>query len=320
MSPSNQHQPNWAKRITLGLQTLITQALVSTENVGEFIEARRTASGIFAIEPSVDEQTWPTYYDSPKILERDLVRGVFGESGRVLQGVLNTLRNPRFATEKNQLRAYRMICFLWSGDTALVQDEQSSEERTNQIFERFENRLDNLQAHESTAFTFYLWVYVPCWLVHGVSPTKLVRRLSGESEEASKAAEKLIRLDRRFLQDRKLKRWINCSDELRTSRQRDITKWLSKSPFDKPRKENLWLRVLAGYVSNISELLGHRLNSTEIRQAIESLGEAIPQELREDLRNRTGDDFSREIRRQRSHFELPTGPDTSFLASVRGVS
>ncbi len=75
--------------------------------------------------------------------------------------------------------------------------------------------------------------------------------------------------------------------------------------------------MIAGFVSRTSELLDERMDSSDIRNAIQSLGDLIPADLQEYLVNKTTDDWSREIRRYRSHLVDMPNPDKSIFERVR---
>jgi hypothetical protein len=102
-------------------------------------------------------------------------------------------------------------------------------------------------------------------------------------------------------------------------RREKVRRWRQRTPFDKAKSSSTAMRVLAGYVSGVSELVDERLEARSIGSLIESLGNMIPSDLRAYLANRTADDWSREIRRNRTHFELRDKPDTSTFESVRGI-
>ena len=76
---------------------------------------------------------------------------------------------------------------------------------------------------------------------------------------------------------------------------------------------------MAGHVSSLSHLLDDSLDVRDHRALMEALGGAIPDDMQAYVVNKTNDDFSREIRRHRDHFEVPGKPDTSKFELVRAV-
>jgi hypothetical protein len=306
----------WASGKAIGNCMSTVNALSAVAGVREFLHSRRTLTGIFSQEPVVDEQEWLKFYNSPKTLELKLLEATFGNQASEYAATMDALRNPVGADCQSKLRAFGLIagCFAklddsdWPELIKHVLDEALSEAEVDES-----NELDN------AAMTFYFWVHLPCWLVYGVSPTDLLRQLPAGGKLAEKAAERLVRLDHHVILHAKLQRWINTEEKIAVFRRKKVQAWKSRTPFDKEKSSSHALRVVAGYVSRSSELLGERLEAPEVRNAIQALGKEVPADLQAYLTDRTNDDWSREIRRHRDHLVKVANPDKSAIESVRAL-
>lgn len=166
---------------------------------------------------------------------------------------------------------------------------------------------------------FCYWVLVPCWLVYGVTPVQLMRRVSKHDELAEEAVERIVRLDHRAVGHPVIRRWLLCDSKLAPFKDAKLDKWRGRSPFDKEKSESLALRQIAGRNASLSDLFDDPLDVNDQRNLIEALGPAIPSDLQAYVVSQTNNDLSRGIRRQKAHFRLPPKPDKSAYESVRAL-
>jgi hypothetical protein len=303
---------NWPTEKSLGLSLSAVNALSSMGEVRQFIEDRRTLSGLFEEPPIVDEREWLRFYNSPKTLERRLLHAALGEQGGKVSGILDVLRNPVGADESSRLAALGLIVsFFRNFDSADLSPLYEVSLTGKEI------DADKEELPEDSAVAFYFWVHLPCLLVYGMSPTKLMSLLSAGEKVAEKSAERLVRLDRRVEAHPKLRRWINADSKIAKFRRKKVQKWTTQTPFDKEKSSSRALRLTAGYVSKMSELLDERIEAPELRGMIVKLGDEIPADLQDYLADRTNDDFGREIRRYRDLLLKESKPDKSAFDLVR---
>lgn len=308
------------KPLALGISGII--ALSSTGEVRQFLEDRRTLIGLFSEEPIVDEREWLAFYDSPRTLERKFIDGVTAGWGAEVAEVMHALRNPRRAGNGSKAIAGLLVLasFLkldqscWKGIATELFDDSASEKLQAEVATE-----GNAEPIGNVALEFYLWVFLPCVFVYGKPPTDMLRLLSSKGPVAEKAAQRLVRLDHRVVNHRKLQRWIRSEPKVARFRKTKTQQWRKQSPFDKPKSKSYALRISAAYMSQLSELLGHRVKSYELRDVIQALGPEIPEDCQHYLQSKTTDDFSRELRRYRSHLIDREKPDKSTIEYVRAL-
>lgn len=83
---------------------------------------------------------------------------------------------------------------------------------------------DETDETDYAAFSFCMWVYLPCWFVYGITPTKLLRQVSGKDSVAETAAERLVRLDHRVTVHAKVQRWIKAEPKIANFRREKLQK------------------------------------------------------------------------------------------------
>jgi hypothetical protein len=149
---------------------------------------------------------------------------------------------------------------------------------------------------------FYLRVWVPCWFLYKDFPTRMLRRARlGDIS----AMEKLLRLDTRVLDDRKIREYFHQAKEKgkRWTVGR-LTDALRKGPKGTITVKRVKYSI-AGAISSISILLGHKLTEPEIRK----LFHAVAHDMRKgnidtDL-PRSSEAFAKAIQREHG-FWMPT--------------
>lgn len=291
-------------------------ALQATEAVREFIEWRRTFTGLFAEEPEVDERHWRRFYSSPKSLERQLATELLGDQADKAAGVMQALRTPKKVDKESLLLAGGLVtAFFAPGNAAQWHNVLPLALPDDDDVDVAETSDDG----DFPAFAFYLWVNIPCWLVYGKTPTELLRKVSGGGDQAEKAVCRLVRLDHRVGGHTTIQRWIHADKKLAPFRQAKLRKWRQRTPFDKDKSSSLALRTLSGFASRISELADERLEARDIRKLVETLADRVPADLQKYLAERTPDDWSREVRRYREHLVKVDKPDKSAFELVRSV-
>lgn len=304
----------WSDGKSLGVSLSAITGFATTRKIREFLEKRRTRWGRFAINPSGDDAEWFSFYRSQKRFEKRVAAATLGEIADLLSELMNALRNPRAAASETKILVLGEIlaCFMKpSGpDRAKVlefafgdEDDEPSDEKQS----------------EDPALLFCYWVLVPCWLVYGLTPMQLMRRVSKHDELADKAVERIVRLDHRAVSHPVIRRWLLFDPKLAPFKQAKLDKWRARSPFDKEKSESLALRQIAGLNAVLSELFDDPLDVNDQRRLIETLGPAIPDDLQAYVLGQTNDDLSRGIRRQKAHFQLPPKPDKSAYESVRAL-
>jgi hypothetical protein len=311
MRKDTQSLANWARDKPTGLSLPAILAASSTEDVRGFLCQRRTLTGIFASRPAIDETQRLRFYRSPKLLERTLLAELGVPHHGAATKVLNALRSPKTATPQALKYAFGVIL------TALSQPDCRLHE------ELIENALSAADedvgpfdiTQPATAFLF--WVYLPCWLVYGVTPWELLRRVSRDGKPAEQAARQLVRLDPTASLTAAIQRWARADGANGSYRHKKLRKWATQAPFDKEKAPTHVLKIVAARISNLSELLDRRLKVPDLR----ALFDACPQpaDLQAFLTNSTDDDFSRAIRRIRQQFGKQPKPDRSAYASVRAL-
>ncbi|MBX3435754.1 MAG: hypothetical protein KF847_20745 [Pirellulales bacterium] len=305
----------WSSDYSTMVSALSALAMAAVDDVRDFMTMRRTRTGLFAEEPAVDEKAWLAYYNSPKSLERALWALTAPAKDDVdVPSVLDALRNPRGKRPEANLQAYGLILDCMT---------DGSSAKASELRRRTFAQIEEADGDDVTQapLAFCLWVYLPCWFRYGVTPTKLIRSVSSGGTSAEKAVERLVRLDPRVARHPAVERWVRADPALAPFRRGKLRKWAGRTPFDKEKSDSHWLRLIAGYLSAISELTDERILAPELRSLVGALGDEIPADLQEYLLNRTDDDWSREIRRQRGRFELGvTKPDRSTLRLVREMA
>jgi hypothetical protein len=286
------------------LALLAETAASSVGELGDLLELRRTNSGLFALEPLVDEQLWRSFYRSPTSYLGHLLT-IFEESRaapapslreqEALQWMFFTMASVVVSLPEPVAHAIRMSL----GKAAeAIPDE----------------------ALDSPAIQFALRVVIPCYAVYGVTPWHLVQHIRSESGECEASIRKLVRLDSRASDLGIVRRWIRRLPDAAKFRAAKLNKWRRiPTAFDKPKSDSHWLKAILGLLSAVSDLCRSRMEVQAFRQLLADAGESVPPSLQGYLVQITDDDLSREIRRKRTTFHLPAKPDRSIVESVREI-
>lgn len=291
----------------------------AVDDVREFLTMRRINSGLFKEQSHVDLAAWLGFYSSQQSLEWELLNLLPADDADTARSLLETLRNPRGKSADERFNAFCLIlgCFaqggsnLWKEMASLAFMDVPDDENVDGDSDDF----------DESPLAFCIWILIPCWLVYGMPPASLMQRVSEGGAEAESAAERLVRLDWRVADHPEMQRWVDAAPALSRFRREKLRKWSLRSPFDKEKSETNALRLIAGFVSDVSEYFDERILAPEIRALVASLGAEVPADCHDYLLDRTEDDWSREVRRHRGHFKLvKTKPDKSIIASVRELA
>lgn len=304
----------WAEGKSLGVSLSAINALATTGVVRDFLEARRTRAGRFAIDPAGDGTAWFAYYRSQKLFERSAAKAMLGEYADQAIQLMDALRKPKRADKETKELCLGLIlaCFM-----------KPSGPELSQILaplvcgDEGEEPQDQIPDDASSLFSF--WVFLPCWFVYGRTPMQLMRRVSQLDQQADKAVERIVRLDYRAAKHPIIQRWLWANAELAPFKQAKLDKWRARSPFEKEKSESLALRQIAGLTATLSDLFDDPVDVNDQRDLIKALGDEIPEDLQVYVVGQTNDDLSRGIRRQKAHFKLPPKPDKFACESVRAL-
>lgn len=301
----------WAEGKPLGVSLPAILAAASTDDVRQFLHQCRTRTGIFASRPAIDETQWLRFYRSPKLLERTLLAELGVPNDAAIKKVFDALRNPKRATPRSLERAFGVILAAFSQPGREVHEELI--DATLAAADEDDGPFDINQP----ATAFYLWVYLPCWLVYGVTPADLLRQVNKAGKPAEDAAHQLVRLDATAMRTPAIKRWERSDRANGAFRQKKLYQWANQTPFNKEKKPSRAIKIVAARISQLSELLDHRLNAPDLRALLELCQQ--PFEGQVFLDASTDCDFGRAIRRERHFFTGPAKPDKSICAYVRAL-
>ncbi len=304
----------WADGKSLGVILTAINAFAATGPLRDFLEARRTRSGRFAVDPAGDDAEWFGFYRSHTRFVRSVAKATLGEEADQIIPIMDALRKPKAAAHETRMLAFSAIvaCFMKPSGSDLAKILEIA-------FGADSDKPSEEEIPEDISLLFCFWVFFPCWFVYGTTPIQLMRQVRRGGEFAEEAVERIVRLDHRAASHPVIRRWVLSDPKLAFFKQGKLDKWRSKSPFDKEKSESLALRHIAGLTAKLSDLLDEPLEVTDQRELIESLDKAIPDDLQSYVVGQTNDDFSRGIRRQKAHFQLPPKPDKSAFESVRAL-
>jgi hypothetical protein len=311
MRKDTQKLAAWAKDKPLGVTLPAILAASSTEDVRQFLHKRRSRKGIFASRPAIDETLWLRFYRSPKSLERTLLAELGVPEDSAAKRVFDALRNPRRATPIAIQRALGVILAAFS-----QLDHQLHEELIDATLAGADVD-DGAFDITQPATAFFFWVYLPCWLVYGVTPWELLRRVSRDGKPAEQAARQLVRLDGTASLTVAIQRWARADGANGAYRHKKLRKWASQTPFDKEKAPSRALKIVTARISYLSELLDQRLNVPDLRALLEVCEQ--PTDCQAFLNASTDDDLGRALRRVLQLFTRPAKPDRSVYASVRAL-
>jgi hypothetical protein len=161
-------------------------------------------------------------------------------------------------------------------------------------------------------------VWVPCLLVYGESPVKLLQTVGRGGPHEWENVEKLVALDPLIVQHSRFARLLNFGDaKQRQERAAMVGECLGKSL---PLLEKSQVKVmLAAYMSRVSEILGRRFKEPEIRGLFDAVAKDRGDGLRDTDLPESSEAFSKAIQRYRPFWQLPCAPDKDIRDAVRAL-
>ncbi|TWT97566.1 hypothetical protein Pla108_17180 [Botrimarina colliarenosi] len=309
MRKDTQRLAAWADGKPLGVTLPAILAASSTEEIRQFLHQRRTHSGIFASRPAIDEPLRLRFYRSSKALQRRLLIELGVPEDAALGDIYGALQNP------NRAEPWAVSCAFVAIVSAFFEPDPEHHAELIEDSLAYAEQDDGPLDLEQPATAFYFWVYLPCWLVYGVTPTELLRRVSKGGKAAEQAARQLVRLDPTAMRTPQVQRWAHSDGARGGYRFKRLRKWAAQAPFDKEKAPSQALKIVAARLSYLSELLDQRLKIPDLRALF--AGCQQPADSQAYLTNSTDDDFGRATRRRRQQFGKLPKPDRSAYATVR---
>jgi hypothetical protein len=308
---------SWAEGKPFAVTELARLAVESIGPLREFMECRRTSAGPFALELAVDKPVWLKFCRR-KTMVRSFCELFFGpEVGPFIYRAYLALENPTAASHTELYCAWAMILVAFSECLPCSENNHI----TSSPAEGTEDEGLSDELMELPIVQFFLRTAIPCWFVYGVLPHQLLWNVCGDDHDlAELSVERLVRLDPKLVHHPVIQRWIKSDHNLMKFRAAKVQEWQRRrTPFDKPKKDSHWLRVVFGLLSSISELFDHRLLEPDLRKLAEILHCEIPEDMLEYIREKVNEDMAKEIRRYRPLFLVPPKPDRSAFLFVREV-
>lgn len=297
--------------------SVVVIGLLGTQAIGsvrEFMEMRRTGTGLFAYEPPVNERDWFSFYRY-RTLEYFLANLLLEEEAEQFLSVADAFRNPARADEDARAIMQGIILSMfmpaeWSEANdafqTLLSNEAADEEEFGRVFDQ-------------PPMQFLLRIALPCLFAHGCLPGYLLwETWHDDPKTAESAIEKLVKLDPRLVRHPYIRRWIQYEPKVAKFRAARVAKWAhSKSPFDKPKADSHYLKVVFSLLSQLSMLLDSRLESDDLKALMSLCHEEIPADLMDYASVTKNETIRREIGKKQHFFTLPARPDQSSYESVR---
>jgi len=311
MRKETQELAAWANGKPLGVTLPAILMASSTEEVRQYLQQRRTQAGIFASRPAIDEEQWLRFYSSPKFLERTLLAELGIPQHAAALKIFNALHSARRAGPRVAKYAFGAIV------AAFTQPDDSLHAEVINAVLTAPDEDDEPFDITNPATAFYFWVYLPCWLVYGVTPWELLRRTSRGEKPAEVAVRQLVRLDSMAMRAPAIKRWERGDGAGGVHRHKKLLKWASQTPFDKEKAPSRALKIVAARISYLTDLLDQQLQVPDLRALLELCQQ--PAGCQTFLDCSTDDDLGRAIRRVKQLFTGPAKPDKSTYGSVRAL-
>jgi hypothetical protein len=307
----------WTEGKPFAISELPRLAVETIGALREVMSYRQSCRGPFAYEPAIDEQCWLSFYRRKSVIQSLCQLFFEPEIASQAYRVLRTLENPSAANPAELCGAWAIILTAFSAAEPDCKQTDSAPSIEAVLLD--EGLIEKLM--NQPVMQFVLRTAVPCLFVYGAFPHQLLWNVLGSDLKlAEQSVERLVRLDPRAIHHPIIRHWIESEVKLASFRVTKVRAWQRRrTPFDKPKSESYWIRVVFGLLASISELFDHRLKEPDLRELAEILQCEVPEDMIEYIRDKTSDDLSREIRRYRPYFQLPPKPDKSVFAFVREV-
>ncbi|QDU56744.1 hypothetical protein [Aeoliella mucimassa] len=307
----------FAKGRSLLASGLALLGMDSVEEVDAFLADRQSRTGLFTGDPPTDHPDWLKFYTHPAYLEKQLFRGLLGEEeGDEARALLKLLRNPQTGTEEAQRELFALLVGLLT---------PMSYDKADDVSDALASLLELPEMEEEAnddndippAFAFYLWIWIPCWLVYGCEVPQLLKRVKEGGAAAADAVEALVRLDHTSARMRYVKKWV---EEQPGDRQPMVRVWKTSTPFRKPRKNTAALGICSAWVAGITNLIDDRPDAGELKELCIDLSESRADDIAELCLSKTNDDFGRMIRQYLSKLSMLAPPDKNWIETIRGCA
>jgi hypothetical protein len=275
----------WAKDRPFFIAIIAPQIAVSAQPCYQFLKVQKSGQHINPIKQVPELKYWLLLYKDHRILESYIKKaflkfGEFAGIGIELFDLFKLNRKQRLilGSEKFNNSIKREI-------EALTQDEwEEIKEFWNSIYnasiEDIKSDLDNGYNQElalsvkaslhDPEMIFFFRIFVPCWLLYGVFPCRLLRsaRLGNIDD-----LEKLIRIDKSIIHDPKISAYLHKESlNINRSKYNYLINCLKKGPKSKITLKAVKMNF-AGFISFISSAFGEkfRLKEPEIRDLFDAV-------------------------------------------------
>lgn len=261
--------------------------------------------------PEAAPKEWLQLYRNHRLLEKRLTHAIkqFGGFAEVIVTCYLALRSPKkLATSPNQESQENLAAALQQIYQLNLADIESDVKNRPLDDETIRKAKDLFVTQE---VLFLCKVVLPCLLFYGMAPCKLIRRARLGNLEA---LERLIRLDKLTLADpgiiRQTQRLLHHNKYKYDS---VVAKAIKDAPkFTLSHKSATYL--LAGLISLLSEVFGHKLEEPEIRALFDAVahdrsdGETVVDSALPD----SPETFSKAIQRERAFWKPIFFPDKTL--------
>lgn len=310
----------WGVGKPVGLVIIAQQLAVSAESCFEFLKLIKAGEKIEALSSMPKGKEWVSLYRNHRKMERCLIKSLrrFGKNGKLAAEVGEAFFLERgklkktlgeFQKSYREMNAVERRQIMSRGQKDLnrlyalhIADIES--DIKGKVDEKFNTKFK--EALNNPEINFYLRVWIPCWLLYGEFPPRLLRqarlgKLSG--------MDKLIRLDTRVLNDTKIGDYLHKAREEGKKRTVDrITEAIRGGPKPKVTVKKVKCNI-AGLISSISMIMGHKLKEPEIRSLFDAVARDTGKgDIDTDLPEGQWA-FAKAIRRQRAFWIPSLRPD-----------
>lgn len=254
----------WAQGKPLFLAILCQQMACCSDELHEILSFARHQEHIHGL-PEANPKDWLKLYRNHRRQEKCAINafrelgGAVADSAELYKYLRSRSRNTRTAIPEHEQLAEAEATLLEFYRKNLAQLE--SELKDHPLDEETRSKVEKYFLNQE--FLFLFKVHLPCLLLHGTLPAILFRQARLGN---LKAIEKLLRLDKIVLSDPVIMRQAQqLLHKNKPKYESAIAKPILGVPKFKHSPRASTIR-LAGIISRISTLLGHKLTAPEIRK------------------------------------------------------
>lgn len=216
-----------------------------------------------------DLKTWLGLYKKQRLV-RNAAMGIFVDPSGFWNNdkdVFLELKNVDNSTTSEDFSELITSIFTPSNAEKLLEGYVKFHQVPREEFEKANENNVGLQRAFRPEFYFWIRVYLPCWLLYGEYPARLLRKARlGDIE----ALEKLLRLDSSALFDPKISKLVHSFRAYDKRRFGVII-----SSFSNPPKTRLTIRrvkaFFAALIISVSSFFEHRITEPEIRALYDAI-------------------------------------------------